>query len=68
MMSTTYEINKLPLPIAQVIRRAINAKSAVDRHHLAFFAGEAMLKLAASARVGVYLKYCFNRAVTCRNS
>ncbi|MFC1849592.1 hypothetical protein ACFL27_05225 [candidate division CSSED10-310 bacterium] len=54
-----HTLNTLPLPIAQVLRRAINAKSAVDRHHLAFFAGEAMLKLAAAARVGTYLQHCF---------
>jgi hypothetical protein len=51
-------LSGLPLPIAHVVRRAINAKSAVDRHHLAYFAGEVALKLAASARVGVVLDRC----------
>ncbi|MFC1849886.1 hypothetical protein ACFL27_06720 [candidate division CSSED10-310 bacterium] len=37
---TIHALNTLPLTIAQVQRRAINAKSAVDRHHLAFFAKE----------------------------
>ncbi|MFC1853298.1 hypothetical protein ACFL27_24130 [candidate division CSSED10-310 bacterium] len=55
----TQKLHAIPLPIAQVLRRAINAKSAVDRHHLAFFAGEALMKLAAAARVSVYLQYCF---------
>ncbi len=51
-------LNELPLPVAQLLRRGLNAKSAVDRHHLFYFAGEAALKLAAAARVGVWLDNC----------
>lgn len=46
----------LPLPLAQLVRRALNGKSAVERHHGAFYLAECALKLAAAARVGVWLE------------
>src|SRR5688572_19700915 len=46
---------RLPLPLAQLYRRASNAKTALDRHHHAYYLAEATLKLAACARIGVAL-------------
>jgi hypothetical protein len=48
-------VGRLPLPLAQLYRRARNAKSPVDRHHNAYYLAEASLKLAACARIGVAL-------------
>jgi len=48
----------LPLPLAQILLRAINHKNPQDLHHNAYYLGEATLKLAASARIGVYLTHC----------
>ncbi len=59
-MSTTNifkNIQVLPLPLAQLLKRSLNAKSATDRHHNAFYLGEAGLKLAAAARVGVWMAH-----------
>lgn len=39
----------LPLPIAQLLRRARNAKSPKERHDTAFFAWEASVRLCAAA-------------------
>ncbi|MCB9674402.1 MAG: protein kinase [Alphaproteobacteria bacterium] len=52
------QLHELPLPIAQLVRRALNAKSALERHHNAFYLAEATLKLAATARIGVWLEHC----------
>ncbi|MBW2453447.1 MAG: hypothetical protein JRI68_03005 [Deltaproteobacteria bacterium] len=38
----------LPVPLAELVRRALNGKSAVERHHCAFYLAEATLKLAAA--------------------
>lgn len=46
---------KLPLPLAQVLKRCLNAKSALERHHLAYYLAEASLKLAAAVRIGLWL-------------
>ncbi|MBI4605984.1 MAG: hypothetical protein HY721_28805 [Planctomycetes bacterium] len=48
-------VARLPLPLAQLYRRTRNAKSALDRHHNAYYLAEATLKLAACLRIGVAL-------------
>ena len=40
----------LPLPVATLVRRARNAKSAKERHDTAYFAWEASLRLLVAAR------------------
>ncbi|MEZ4320487.1 MAG: protein kinase [Myxococcota bacterium] len=52
------KLHELPLPIAQLVRRALNAKSGLERHHNAFYLAEASLKLAATVRIGVWLEHC----------
>jgi serine/threonine protein kinase len=47
-------IRRLPLPLAQLYRRAHNAKTALDRHLTAFYLWEAALKLLASVAVVEY--------------
>ena len=42
-------LRRLPLPLAQLYRRAHNAKSPQDRHQSAFYLWEAALKLLAPA-------------------
>ena len=51
-------LQALPLPLAQLLRRSLNGKSAVERHNNAYYAAEAALKLAAAARIGVWLDRC----------
>lgn len=46
----------LPLPLAQLYRRAQTSSRAEDRHLHAYYLAEATLKLAASARIGVILQ------------
>src|SRR3954453_20790045 len=48
-------IRRIPLPMAQLYRRACNAKTSLDRHHNAYYLAEATLKLAAALRVGAAL-------------
>jgi hypothetical protein len=48
-------VRELPLPLAQLLRRAYNAKTALDRHHHAYYLAEDILKLAACLRVGAAL-------------
>jgi len=43
-----------PLPLAQLYRRAHNAKSPLDRHQAAYYLWEASLKLLASAAVVLF--------------
>jgi len=43
------------LPLAQLYRRAVNAKTPLDRHHHAYYLAEAALKLTACLRIGVAL-------------
>jgi serine/threonine protein kinase len=50
-------IGELPLPLAQLYRRALNAKTALDRHHNAYYLAEATLKLAACLRIGIGLSH-----------
>src|SRR5579863_2520978 len=47
-------VRRLPLPLAQLYRRAHNAKSAVDRHNAAYYLWEAALKLLGSVAVVEY--------------
>lgn len=42
-------LDQLPLPIAQLVVRARNAKDSKDRHDLAYFAWEASVRLAVAA-------------------
>ncbi|HTM19565.1 MAG TPA: serine/threonine-protein kinase [Kofleriaceae bacterium] len=55
-MSLADKTQALPLPIAQLLRRQLNAKSALERHGSTFFACEAVLKLAAIARLAWWLE------------
>jgi eukaryotic-like serine/threonine-protein kinase len=48
-------LSELPMPLAQLGRRALGAQAGLERHHAAFYLAEAALKLAASARVGRWL-------------
>jgi hypothetical protein len=41
-------IKRLPLPMAQVCRRAQNAKSAIEQHQAAFYFWEIALKLLSA--------------------
>ncbi len=56
----TSQIQVLPLPLAQLLKRSLNAKSATDRHHNAYFFAEAALKLTAAARIGVWMAHAFD--------
>ncbi|MBV9123130.1 MAG: protein kinase, partial [Planctomycetes bacterium] len=47
-------VRRLPLPLAQLYRRAHNAKNALERHLTAFYLWEASLKLLASGAVAAY--------------
>ncbi len=47
---------RLPLPLAQLVRRAHNAPDARARHNNAFFLFEATIKLAASVLVAGYAR------------
>lgn len=46
----------LPLPLAQLYRRAQTSVRGEDRHLHAYYLGEATLKLAASLRIGIVLQ------------
>ncbi|MCB9674691.1 MAG: protein kinase [Alphaproteobacteria bacterium] len=48
-------LNELPLPLAQLLLRALNAKSSVEHHHCAFYLTEAAIKLGAASRIGLWL-------------
>src|SRR5881227_1068148 len=47
-------IQRLPLPLAQLVRRAHNAKTPLERHLTAFYLWEAGLKLLASVAIVEY--------------
>lgn len=49
------DIARLPLPLAQTLRRALNAKSPQEAHTAAYYFFECALKLSASAQIGVYV-------------
>jgi hypothetical protein len=46
-----YLVHRLPLPLAQLYRRAHNAKTPLERHNAAFYLWEAALKLLGSVAV-----------------
>src|SRR5438128_2222384 len=48
---------RLPLPLAQLYRRAHNAKTSLERHLTSFYLWEAGLKLLASAAVVAYARH-----------
>ena len=48
-------VGLIPLPLAQLYRRAHNGPTPQERHHHAFYLAEATLKLAASLRIGLAL-------------
>lgn len=50
-------IRRLPLPLAQLYRRAHNAKTALERHHAAYYLWEAALKLLGSVAVVEYAEF-----------
>jgi serine/threonine protein kinase/formylglycine-generating enzyme required for sulfatase activity len=50
-------VQRLPLPLAQLYRRAHNAKSALERHLSAFYLWEASLKLLAAGAVVEYAEH-----------
>jgi serine/threonine protein kinase len=50
-------VRKLPLPLAQLLRRACNAKSALERHVTAYYLWEAALKLLGSVAVVEYAEH-----------
>jgi serine/threonine protein kinase len=50
-------VRRLPLPLAQLYRRAHNAKTPQERHQAAFFLWEAALKLLASVAVVEYAEH-----------
>jgi hypothetical protein len=47
-------LQRLPLPLAQLYRRAHNAKTALERHQAAFYVWEAGLKLLGAAAIVAY--------------
>ena len=47
-------VQRLPLPLAKLVRRAQNAKTPLDRHQAAYYLWEAALKLLASVAVVEY--------------
>src|SRR5580692_721161 len=47
-------LQRLPLPLAQLYRRAHNAKTSLERHLTAFYLWEASLKLLASVAIVEY--------------
>ncbi|HEV3120833.1 MAG TPA: serine/threonine-protein kinase, partial [Isosphaeraceae bacterium] len=49
-------VRGLPLPLAQLYRRAHNAKNSVDRHQTAYYLWEGALKLLGSVAVVAYVE------------
>src|SRR5262245_58353538 len=47
-------VRRLPLPLAQLYRRAHNAKTVLERHQAAFYLWEAALKFLGSVAVVTY--------------
>src|SRR6516225_5020746 len=47
-------VQRLPLPLAKLVRRAQNAKTPLDRHQAAYYLWEAGLKLLGSVAVVEY--------------
>ncbi len=55
-------MHALPLPLAQLVLRALNGKSPADRHHAAFYLAECALKLASAARAGLWMERALDPA------
>ena len=53
-------VPKLPLPIAQLARRALNSHSPLELHHNVYYLAEASLKLASAARIGLWLEHALD--------
>ena len=51
MISPPTLVPRLATPLAELLVRTLNGKSAVERHHCAFYLGEAALKLVGAAAV-----------------
>ena len=47
-------LQRLPLPLAQLYRRAHNAKTPQERHHAAYYLWEAALKLLGATAIVAY--------------
>jgi hypothetical protein len=47
-------VRRLPLPVAQLYRRAANARTALDRYLTSFYLWEASLKLTAGVAIVLY--------------
>jgi serine/threonine-protein kinase len=47
-------VRRLPLPLAQLYRRALNARAPLERHQSAYFLWEAAVKLLGSVAVATY--------------
>src|SRR5271165_5516310 len=47
-------VQRLPTPLAKLVRRARNAKTPLDRHQAAYYLWEAALKLLSSVAVVEY--------------
>lgn len=50
------QLTRWPLPLAQLVRRALNAKTILDRHSNAFFLFEAYIKLLGSVSIVEYAR------------
>ncbi|MFN9916983.1 MAG: hypothetical protein ACK53L_30620, partial [Pirellulaceae bacterium] len=50
-------VQTLPLPLARMYRRASNAKTALERHHAAYYLWEAGLKLTTSVAIAEYAAF-----------
>ncbi len=50
-------VQSLPLPLARMYRRASNAKTALERHHAAYYLWEAGLKLTTSVAIAEYAAF-----------
>jgi hypothetical protein len=47
-------VSRLPLPLAQLYRRALNAREPFERHQVAYYLWEAALKLLGSVAIVSY--------------
>jgi len=48
-------VQRLPLPLAQLVRRAYNSKSLLESHHSAYYLWEASLKLLSTVAIIEYV-------------
>ncbi len=49
-------LGSIPMPLAQLGKRALNAPAGIERHNAAFYMLEATLKLAAAGRICLWIK------------